>query len=106
MPLPPFTLLPYNDALVVEATLHQTERNLMAESQCHGVGVQTYFGAAEIVGDMTSNTEVTELLPDCRLLAANIWKHISKRGLAGKCYPFPVGFFFQMKGSPLPSKIL
>jgi hypothetical protein len=62
MPLPPFTLLPYNDALVVEATLHQTERNLMAESQCHGVGVQTYFGAAEIVGDMTGNTEVTELL--------------------------------------------
>jgi hypothetical protein len=31
-----------------------------------------------------------------RLLAANIWNHISKRGLAWKCYPFPVGFFFQM----------
>src|SRR5437879_8631709 len=50
MPLPPFTLLPCNDAPVVEATLHQMERNLMAESRCHRVGVQTYFGAAEIVG--------------------------------------------------------
>src|ERR1700756_1050963 len=50
MPLPPFALPPYNDALVVEATLHQMERNLIAESRCPRVGVQTYFGAAEIVG--------------------------------------------------------
>jgi len=35
----------------VEATLHQMERNLMAESRCHRVWVQTYFGAAEIVDD-------------------------------------------------------
>src|SRR6266478_2025265 len=33
MTLPPFTLLPYNDALLVEATLHQEERNLIAESR-------------------------------------------------------------------------
>src|ERR1700676_1575664 len=50
MPLPPFALLPYNDAPVVEATLHQMERNLIDESRCPGVGVQTYFGAVEIVG--------------------------------------------------------
>src|SRR5919109_736122 len=54
MPLPPFTLLPYNDAPVVEATLHQTKRNLIAESQCPRVGVQTYFGAAEIVTGYSS----------------------------------------------------
>src|ERR1700730_11189693 len=50
MPLPPFTLLPYNDAPVVEATLHQIERNLIAELRCPRVGVRTYFGPAEIVG--------------------------------------------------------
>src|SRR6266849_7852420 len=50
MPLPPFTLLPYNDAPVVEATLHQMERHLIAESRCPRVGVQTYFVAAKIVG--------------------------------------------------------
>src|SRR5215467_7276986 len=49
MPLPPLTLV-RNDAPVVEATLHQMERNLIAEPRCHWVGVQIYFGAAEIVG--------------------------------------------------------
>jgi hypothetical protein len=46
------------------------------------------------------------LLPGCRLLAANILNHISKRGLAGKCYSFPVGFFFQKERAPLLPKIL
>jgi hypothetical protein len=46
------------------------------------------------------------LLPACRLLAANILNHISKRGFGGKCYSLTVGFFFQKERVPLLPKIL
>ena len=45
------------------------------------------------------------LLPNRRLLAANIFNLFLKRGFSEKCYSFPVGFLFHQEGSLLPPKI-
>jgi hypothetical protein len=47
----------------------------------------------------------TGLLPNRRLLPANIFNLFFKRGFSEKCYSFPVGFLFHEEGSPLPAKI-
>src|SRR5258708_4213324 len=51
MPLPPFTLLPYNDAPVVEATLHQMERHLIASHDALGLEFKPTLGLPRLWAD-------------------------------------------------------
>ena len=49
--------------------------------------------ALATVPDQMDYSEANEGLPDCLLLPANIFDHISKVDLSVRCYSFPVGFF-------------
>ena len=61
---------------------------------------------ARAIRKYSRQTRSAPLLPACRLLPANILTHFSKSGLSGKCYSFPVGFFFWKARALPPAKIL
>jgi hypothetical protein len=62
----------------------------------------TITGNAEVIpGD-----PMALLLPACRLLAAKVLIHISRRPVSQMRYSFPVGFWFQEERALLPAKIL